>query len=82
MPVSASLVLKEVLNEEFTCYKYIKEVPGVEVLYIKKSLYMYLLHSTDGRIFVLLSCTVFCQVRGLRCISNEKSHRALRIYFP
>lgn len=47
MPVSASLVLKEVLNEEFTCHKYIKEVPGVEVLYIKKSLYMYLLHSTE-----------------------------------
>lgn len=62
MPVSASLVLKEVLNEEFTCYKYIKEVPGVEVLYIKKSLYMYLLHSTDGRIFVPLSTVIMHRI--------------------
>lgn len=44
MLVLVLFVLKEVLNEEFICYKYIKEVFGVEVLYIKKSLYMYLFY--------------------------------------
>lgn len=47
MPVSASLVLKEVLNEEFTCYKYIKEVPGVEVLYIYQKKFVYVFTSFD-----------------------------------
>lgn len=60
MLVLVLFVLKEVLNEEFICYKYIKEVFGVEVLYIKKSLYMYLFYLIDGCIFVFLLCIVFC----------------------
>lgn len=44
MLVLVLYVLKEVLNEEFICYKYIKEVFGVEVLYIKKKfVYVFIL---------------------------------------